>query len=188
MVDKKLIQDTITELMEANVDKDTIYSTLKDIGVDQGYIDECYSEIINSKSPTTSTTQKKEETPTIKPKESITSQTPKEDLKKPAYVGIDDISSNKREEELKETTTEVNGINEKHESQELKEEIQKFTNPQTTAKPIGLQGILPDDYKILSTQISELEAKVSEIKAQLEGLTKIMKDILEGNRNILTKL
>jgi len=33
MVDKKLIQDTIVELLDANIDKDTIYSTLKDIGV-----------------------------------------------------------------------------------------------------------------------------------------------------------
>ncbi|GEM_PF-895960 len=191
MVDKKLIQETITELMDANVDKETIYSTLRDIGVDQGYIDECYNEIINSKSTKPISEEKQDQIATIEKPTQISVEK-KDDSKKLAYVGIDDIGSNnlidKHEEALKETTKEINGINTKHEAQEFKEEINKIITPQTSAKPIGLQGILPDDYKILSVQISELETKVSEIKAQIEGLTKIMKDILEENRTILTKL
>ena len=35
MVEKKIIQDTINELLDANIDQETIYTTLKDIGVNQ---------------------------------------------------------------------------------------------------------------------------------------------------------
>ncbi|MDD4049605.1 MAG: hypothetical protein PHX47_01210, partial [Candidatus ainarchaeum sp.] len=49
MVDKKLIQDTIVELLDANIDKDTIYSTLKDIGVSEDEIEENYNEMIASR-------------------------------------------------------------------------------------------------------------------------------------------
>ena len=45
-----------------------------------------------------------------------------------------------------------------------------------------------EDNKIIAKQISELETKIDDIKAELTGLTKIMKDILEENRNILNKL
>ena len=40
----------------------------------------------------------------------------------------------------------------------------------------------------LKKQIAELEEKITDIKAQISGLTKIMKDILEENRNILNKM
>jgi len=212
MVDKKIIIETITELLDANVDKETIYSTLQDIEVDQGDIEACYNEVVNSKkNPTPPVTQ----APIIKSSDTIVSspvmdtstivtevpQKTKEEVEpvletmspviekkvdkaksdKLNYVDINNISnsnaSNKHEDELKETTLEVNDINDKHEVAIAKEE---FTKPVSSID-------MTEDNKIIAKQISELETKIDDIKAELTGLTKIMKDILEENRNILNK-
>jgi uncharacterized membrane protein YdfJ with MMPL/SSD domain len=203
MVDKKIIIETITELLDANVDKETIYATLRDIDVAEGDIETSYNEVINSKNkPITSASQE-----TIKPKDTdnevnVISATVKE-AAKPAiekqadintktdklnYVDVDNISksnaSNKIEEELKDTTLEINDINNKHEVTSAKEEIAKSIN---ILEPNSMFDKSEED-RILSKQISELETKIEDIKAELNGLTKIMKDILEENRNILNKL
>ncbi len=206
MVDKKIIIETITELMDVNVDKETIFSTLRDIGVDEGDIESNYNEILNSK--------KKTSTPEVKiEKEENTQSTVTEKIinnpktntqstvtekiidnpkaNKPNYVNLDDISnpvsSNKHEEELKDTTLEVNDINNKHEVDITKEEFTKSETQAGSSEPISSFDT-SDDTKIIEKQISELETKIDDIKAELTGLTKIMKDILEENRNILNKL
>ncbi|MFA5745990.1 MAG: hypothetical protein WCX82_01235 [archaeon] len=159
MVDIKLIKDTINELLEANVDKDTIFATLRDIGVDQADIDKYYSEI---------TSGPKEEAPVAKIEEKPKSvDLPKVDLPKPTTTT----------EELENATNDV--INSSLSSEPEKEIIFK------TPEPIANTTF---DTTELKKQISELEEKIIDIKAQMNGLTKIMKDILEENRNILNKM
>ena len=174
MVDKKLIYNTITELIDANVDKETIKSTLKDIGVDEGDIYSSYNEIINSKKESQKTKNEKDDEHTPDAQKS----------KKLGYVGVDEISSNKNEDELKETTQEITNINEKQEIETGKDELSKII----PTIPPAQQSTSSNDNKLIAQQISELEVKIDNIKAVLSGLTKIMKDILEENRNILNKL
>ena len=156
MIDEKLIKDTITELLSANVDKDTIYSTLKDIGVELGDIEKYYTEV--------TTSQNKKTEPIIEEKKPV--------LEKPKSTA--DLDIEKQETDLKETEKEVSEIN------------NNFEIPKPTTK-ITDSITAPDNDQFLK-QISELQDQVGDIKAQINALTKIMKDILEENRNILNKL
>jgi len=151
MVDVALIKDTINELLSANVDKDTIYSTLKDIGVDYGDIEKYYSEIVNK-------TEKHTTAPTIK-----------EDEKKIKKIEVPKPTTTT--EELERATKDIEPkieeiISVKKEYQEPKSNYDEITKKQWI----------------------ELDEKITDIKAQINGLTKIMKDILEENRNILNKI
>lgn len=157
MVDVALIKETITELLSANVDKDTIFSTLKDIGVDDGDIEKYYSEIASGKK---STESKIIEEPRIVQKQEIPKPTTTtEELESATKDVIDSEPEIQKEEPIiqKQETFSFN-VSETNNSQDLRK------------------------------QIIELEEKVSDIKAQISGLTKIMKDILEENRNILNRL
>jgi len=211
MVDKNIIIETITELLDANVDKETIFATLSDIDVAQGDIETCYNEVISSKKNSSSSikeniiktpeasasspasqdtivkvpeasTQSSSSTSVV-PEKTTNSKTKSDKLN---YVGIDDISINgssiKQEDELKDTTLEINDLSNKHEVAIAKEEILKSSSDSISSFDTS------EDNKIIAKQISELETKIDDIKAEVTGLTKIMKDILEENRNILNKL
>lgn len=156
MIDEKLIKDTITELLSANVDKDTIYSTLKDIGVELGEIEKYYTEVTSS--------QNKKTEPIIEDKKTV--------LEKPKSTA--DLDIEKQETDLKETEKEVAEIN------------NNFEIPKPTIKTTD--SITAPDNDQFTKQFSELQDQVGDIKAQINALTKIMKDILEENRNILNKL
>lgn len=196
MIDEKLIKDTIMELLDANVDKETIFSTLKDIGVEEGNIEKNYKEVMDSKKtkeeapvkeePVTEEESKEDEkTETKEPEENTKNPEPKKEEKEPSKEpnadslfstpkepktdkpkGTGDLDETKQEDDLKQTANEVSEIN-GFEDQSKKD--------------------LGNDSSF-TTQLSELESQVGEIKAQIKALTKIMKDILEENRNILNKL
>ena len=158
MVDVQLIKDTINELLEANVDKDTIFSTLRDIGVEEGEIEKYYKEITNDSS---STTEDKKEEPKV---DKIIEDSNK--IKK-------EVENDKHQEDLLNTSKEVNDINEKQ---------------QEISKPVNITTNNSIDNLELKEQLKNLQEQIVDIKAQIGGLTKIMKDILEENRNILNKL
>jgi regulator of replication initiation timing len=196
MIDEKLIKDTIIELLDANVDKETIFSTLKDIGVEEGNIEKNYKEVMDSKktkeeAPVTEDNFKEDEkteikkdisvTETKEPEENTKNPEPKKEEKEPNADslfskpkepkidkprGTGDLDETKQEDDLKQTANEVSEIN-GFEDQSKKD----LRNDNSFTK-----------------QLSELESQVGEIKAQINALTKIMKDILEENRNILNKL
>lgn len=174
MVDKALIKDTINELLEANVDKDTIYQTLKDIGVDNSEIDKYYKEATSNKN-----TEKKEDTEEPVPKAKEIEEPPKvtEKIKKEEAIKPKPKATT---EDLEKATKEV--INSSiMENEDLDEKITKDEN-----NPKLLE--INNTNLEIKKQISELETQISDIKAQISGLTKIMKDILEENRNILNRL
>ncbi len=176
MVDVQLIKDTINELLEANVDKDTIFSTLRDIGVEEGEIEKHYKEITNNSSSTTEDKKKeiKEEVSQEKEIEENKKEEPKVDkIIEDSNKIKEEVENDKHQEDLLNTSKEVNDINEKH--QEIKAAINLTTNNSI-------------DNSELKEQLKNLQEQIVDIKAQIGGLTKIMKDILEENRNILNKL
>ncbi len=165
MVDKKLIVDTISELLDANIDKDTIYDTLKEIGVDLADIEKNYKEVIESRE------NKKEkiveEVDAVSEEDHVDTKPLKNTTKTNFIEKNKDRNEESLENELKETTNDIEEINEKEDKIETK--------------------IKADDNN-LKEQLLVIEEQVSELKAQIKALTKIMKDILEENRNILNKL
>jgi hypothetical protein len=202
MVEKKLIQETISELLDANIDKDTVYSTLKDIGVSDDDIESNYNEVIKQRKEGT-----KEETSTVKEEEPVKeeealkeeSNEPEkdsifskdteekeniftEDVKKKQTTKTDFVEENKnideekQEEELKETTKDI----EKETKKSIFDDIENDSKKNTP--------IEKPKNEISSSQLADVEEQVRELKAQMNGLTKIMKDILEENRNILNKI
>jgi len=178
MADKKLIQETIIELLDANIDKETIYSTLKEIGVGEEEIDDNYEEIINQrKNPETSSqtpeTTEKEESQSIEeePKEEEKSEEmPKSTTKTNFLEENKKRDQDRLEEDLKETTSDVDKINtdDIFNTSKKEEPVKKNNNN--------------------NLQLQDIEEQVRELKAQMTALTKIMKDILEENRNILNKI
>jgi len=188
MIDKKLIQDTINELLDANIDKKTIYSTLKDIGVDEGDIEKNYLEIINEKKeikekPSKDTSENSEEKKEPKKEETVKEEPKKEKLnyskieepekKEEKADIINDFNINEKdqnEDDLIKTSAQVNEINENQEQE-------KYPNLKTK-----------QNIETKNTINSDVQEELTEIKAQLKALTKIMKDVLEENRNILNKL
>jgi len=155
MVDIKLIKDTITELLEANVDKDTINTTLREIGVDQADIDKYYQEL----------TSKGKETPVPKTEIKTSAKTEQAINTKPKTTT----------EELEKATNDVI---------DSAPEIEPASVFKAPIKTVEVDSLGPE----IKNKISDLETQITEIKAQLNGLTKIMKDILEENRNILNKI
>ncbi len=179
MVDISIIKETIEELLSANVDKDTIFATLKDIGAELGDIEKCYREL----------TEPKEE---IKKNESTTvvKATPQNEnvVEKRATpqnenvvekIQVEALTPSTTTEELEQATNEITDI-----EPETKNENPLVSKPQET---IYLNQD-NENIELIKKQIIEFDSMLSEIKAQLSGLTKIMRDILEENRNILNKL
>lgn len=168
MVDVTLIKDTINELLEANVDKETIYQTLKDIGVDDSEIDKYYKESISDK--TQASKPAKEEPIANKDTEDHTNS---------------EIPRNEKVPRAKPKTT----------TEDLEKATEDISDPETfkefeKEEPVVITKTIEIDNtnSELKKQISDLETQLSDIKAQINGLTKIMKDILEENRNILNRL
>jgi hypothetical protein len=185
MVDVELIKSTIKELLDANIDKETIFSTLKDIGAEEGDIQKYYQEMTsdnkkeNNKSKEDDNESSQEEITEKKPQKEESKDDKKEDKKnieeaKKESETADLPEEDKHHKELKDTTTEINSINEKEEKEEQnKIDIKNNTNLDTTK---------------IEEKILRLQEDITEVKANLKALTKIMKDILEENRKILNKL
>lgn len=188
MVDKKLIQETIIELLDANVDKDTIFETLKDIGVDLEDIKQNYKEIIDQK-----------EKGTLDEKKDI----PKEETLKEEAVLEDkntdqeDDNLDKKEDKEKKDTQDIFENNKKIDFLE-KNKNRKEDDLEIDLKKSSdhIDKINQEYDKINKKEISvssnkqleDIEEEIREIKAKLNMLTKIMKDILDENRKILTKI
>lgn len=170
MVDATLIKDTITELLEANVDKETIYQTLKDIGVDSADIDKYYREATTkekAKQTETKTPEPETETPDV----SENSKTEEAIHHKPKVTT----------EDLEKVTKEVIDLEVMKNQEDIEDNI---IIEKDNAQILEINNTILEIKK----QVSGLETQISDIKAQISGLTKIMKDILEENRNILNKL
>ncbi len=160
MVDVKLIKDTIDELLEANVDKETIYITLREIGVDLEDIDKYYQEAISPKTKTQEIVQEK-------PAKNVYEKS---------------VTASELPRAKPKTTTE--------DLEKATKDVIASTPEITIPEPRIVEKIIETNSSNseLKKQISELEEKITDIKADISGLTKIMKDILEENRNILNKL
>lgn len=176
MVDVTLIKDTINELLEANVDKETIHQTLRDIGVEQADIDKYYKEATANK---TEAKDPAKEEPTTKNKENNAPEQSVASLKKeetPRTPKTPRPVPKTTTEELQKATEDIS------DSEDLSENEKE--EPTVITKTIEVNNTNSEIKK----QLSELETQISDIKAQINGLTKIMKDILEENRNILNRL
>ncbi|HOZ35453.1 MAG TPA: hypothetical protein PLK55_00505 [archaeon] len=176
MIDATLIKDTITELLEANVDKETIYQTLKDIGVEDSEIDKYYKEATTKEKEQKTETKNPESKPESHPKIETASPKILENIKTEEAIHQKPKATT---EDLEKATKDVidSSI---MENQEIDEKITKEDNTQILE--------INNTNLEIKKQISELENNLGDIKAQINGLTKIMKDILEENRNILNKL
>lgn len=206
MVDVKLIKETITELLSANVDKETIFETLKDIGVDQGDIDKYYTEITKENNSEEESNDEEEE------EQDESNDEDEEENEEESNENEEEENDNNDEEEDEDNYKDNGNTEEEINIQKQKTEIStKITPPPTTTDDLekATQDVIDSEPELkienkkekfifeipkeensldIKNQLNELEDKVSDIKAQISALTKIMKDILEENRNILNKM
>lgn len=206
MVDVKLIKETITELLSANVDKETIFETLKDIGVDQGDIDKYYTEITKENNSEEESNDEEEE------EQDESNDEDEEENEEESNENEEEENDNNDEEEDEDNYKDNGNTEEEINIQKQKTEIStKITLPPTTTDDLekATQDVIDSEPELkienkkekfvfeipkeensldIKNQLNELEDKVSDIKAQISALTKIMKDILEENRNILNKM
>lgn len=181
MVDTALIKDTINELLEANVDKDTIYQTLRDIGVDIEDIDKYYKEAMSKE---TSEPKEEQETKPDLPE--------KEESQENVRVSPRPVEKTRKEEAIRPKPNTTTEELEKATIEVANSSIIR-TEGNTESESISLDftpklAEINDTNLEIKKQINDLENQISDIKAQINGLTKIMKDILEENRNILNRL
>jgi membrane protein involved in colicin uptake len=198
MVEKKLIQDTIIELLDANVDKESIISTLKDIGVDEGEINQNYNEIINSRKSksedkeekTKESTQEEENKESTQEEEENKESTQEEEENKESTQEEEKNKESIQEEENKENTNEIN-IEDKHEK-ELKETADDVDNINKDFEKTQKNNLNSKDISFEISKNSEdikyIHEQLSDLKAQVSALTKITKDVLSTTRDILNKL
>jgi hypothetical protein len=100
---------------------------------------------------------------------------------KDVKLKIVSINEDKHQEGLLKTSHEVDTINTDNDKEEAKKKISDSLNLNSnTSNNI--------DNNDITIQLKNLQEQIIDIKAQISGLTKIMKDILEENRNILNKL
>jgi membrane protein involved in colicin uptake len=189
MVEKKLIQDTIIELLDANVDKESIISTLKDIGVDEGEINQNYNEIINSRKSKSEDKEEKTKESTQEEEENKES-TQEEEENKESTQEEEKNKESIQEEENKENTNEIN-IEDKHEK-ELKETADDVDNINKDFEKTQKNNLNSKDISFEISKNSEdikyIHEQLSDLKAQVSALTKITKDVLSTTRDILNKL
>ena len=169
MVSEQIISDTIKRMLSAGVEKATIISTLKDIGLSEVEA----TELVNKQeaSAATPTTAQGADQSTASP-----------DLKS----SFDQLKTMKNELETQSTvkelhdTTTHNMLNEHSQKiedvgkklDEVKTELQKKPAPQVTQK----------------VDNTSLEGRLTEIEAKVDATMKLMKDILDVNRKTLTAI
>ncbi|MBT4596835.1 MAG: hypothetical protein HOC95_02545 [Candidatus Diapherotrites archaeon] len=166
MVSEQIISDTIKRMLSAGVEKDTIISTLKDIGLSEAEA----AELVNKQEASTTTSQGADQS------------TASPDLKS----SFDQLKTMKNELETQSTvkelhdTTTHNMLNEHSQKiedvgkklDEVKTELQKKPAPQVTQK----------------VDNTSLEGRLTEIEAKVDATMKLMKDILDVNRKTLTAI
>ena len=166
MVSEQIISDTIKRMLSAGVEKATIISTLKDIGLSEAEA----AELVNKQEASTTTSQGADQS------------TASPDLKS----SFDQLKTMKNELETQSTvkelhdTTTHNMLNEHSQKiedvgkklDEVKTELQKKPAPQVTQK----------------VDNTSLEGRLTEIEAKVDATMKLMKDILDVNRKTLTAI
>ena len=170
MVSEQIISDTIKRMLSAGVEKDTIISTLKDIGLSEVEA----AELVNKQeaSETTPSTSQGTDQSLASPPEIKSSFDQLKTMK-------DELETQSTVKELHDTTTH-NMLNEHSQKiadvgkklDDVKTELQKKPVPQVTQK----------------VDNTSLEGRLTEIEAKVDATMKLMKDILEVNRKTLTAI
>ena len=170
MVSEQIISDTIKRMLSAGVEKATIISTLKDIGLSEAEA----TELVNKQevSATTLATSQEADQPIASPPEIKSSfdqlKTMKDELETQSTVkALHDTTTHNM---LSEHSQKIEEVGKKLD--DVKTELRKKPVPQVTTK-VDNTGV---------------EGRLTEIEAKVDATMKVMKDILEVNRKTLTEL
>jgi hypothetical protein len=167
MVNEEIVNSTIKRMLDAEIDDDTIISTLKDIGMSDDEAKEQIEKIRNSVQ-----TLSQDQSNSQSQSESSKSQNLNSQDESSIQVSDDsgvDISDD--------------GDSDEKELGEITNQNEKDFQENIAPKPVVEQKEKVDSK--LSGQVVE---QLSELKAQNNTVLKIMKDVLEVNRKILTEL
>lgn len=183
MVNLEVVNDTIVRMLEAEIDEDTIVSTLKGIGLSEGESKEMIEKIKSNKNKDDSNNSDKD---SFKDEFDNGDKGSSGDTTNDDY-GVDvkeestDLDDSKSDEELNtlenvKKELERNNVGERSE-EDYNKKIQKTPVdepvPQSQAKSI------PINYD---------DDSIQDLSAKINALSSLMKQILEVNRKILNEL
>ena len=165
MVDEQIIIDTIKRMLDADIDDSTIISTLKDIGMTEEQARKQVEDVKNESD----------------------SSDDDEDIESQLDQG-DQINSMRGELESQSQKSELNEVT-THNKLDLHE--QKIDD--VGSKIDDVKKTMVETNKAISdsshlNKMSGMNDQITSIESQVRALTKLMKDVLEVNRKILTEL
>lgn len=160
MVDEKIINETIQRMLDAGIDDATIVSTLKDIGMSEAQARQQIDGVRNDGGENDF-----EEEAELNDDDKLTSMR-------------SELENQSKKSELHETTT--------HNMLNLHE--QKLDDVNKKMDEVREAMLNNREREPIEANDNSLNEKLSELSAQQNALQKLMKDILEVNRRILTEL
>ncbi len=160
MVDEKIINETIQRMLDAGIDDATIVSTLKDIGMSEA--------------------QARQQIDGVKKSGEESDYEEEAELNDDDKLGSmrSELENQSKKSELHETTT--------HNMLNLHE--QKLDDVNKKMDEVRQAMLNSREREPVEINDNSLDEKLSELSAQQNALQKLMKDILEVNRRILTEL
>lgn len=192
MVNEEIVVSTIKRMLEAEIDDNTIISTLKDIGMD----DQKSREMVNSVKKNISNVSQENSSPKDSFQENSSKESSEEENVGSVEASPDSFSDNSgndfsenivkedsdSSERIDEDSSELNDVTsqnildmQERKIDEVDKKLEEFKNSVSASEK---SVVIP----------KELLEKVSDISSQNNALMRVMKDVLEVNRKILTEL
>lgn len=179
MVNEEVVKSTIKRMIDAEIDDETIVSTLKDIGLDDAKAKSMIDEVKNGGSSESETDKN------VNEENEETGEDSEEEVEDDELNDLKNVKSEletqSQVKDLHDTTTH-NMINEH--GQKIDELGKKVDDVNKSVIESATRMNLENhDKKITATSSS-----VSELNGKIDALSTLMKQILEVNRKILTEL
>jgi hypothetical protein len=176
MVNKEVVLKTIKKMISSGINEDAISSSLKNLGLGEGQIQELLSE-----AKTQMQEKVKGESEEIVPQSDEiarkTSQRVQEHLSEKAEADL-----------LRETSTSIQLDEHGDMLQRLEDKIdslgEKFASPNESA----FDSTLVKKVELLDKKLKELEKDLKDVNARTEAVHSLMKKVLDTDREILTKI
>ncbi len=172
MVNEQVVKDTIARMLEAEIDDDTIVSTLKDIGLDEEKSRQMLSQIkSSSNSENDSSLSDSSDESNVEDDDELN------DLKNVKA----ELETQSQVRDLHDATTH-NMLNDQYDR--IDEISRKVDDVKKTVYD-STSRINIDDH---SKKIDSATTSVAELNAKIDALSSLMKQILDVNRKILTEI
>lgn len=174
MVNEQVVNDTISRMLEAEIDEDTIISTLKDIGLSETQSKEMIEKVKSSNNKDDSSD------------EGNSSSNENSNSDNDSQENSNENSSNFDDSESDEELDTLENVKKELEKNNVGEKIEDDFNKKSES--IKDNQSISEKTEIKSNSTSINGDAIEDLNAKVNALSSLMKQVLEVNRKILTEL